>query len=211
MKAAYSVEPADKRTYTAQFDRFYTWFAPLYDRLIPWLPLWDTWVTSVIPYLHGPHVLEVSFGTGHLLTYYAQRYETYGIDYNRRMAQIARANLARQGVATPLLVGNVETLPFAAEMFDTVVNTMAFSGYPDAQHALSELHRVLRCGGRLLIVDANFPADGDWRGIALARMVAASGDLLRDMGALFRQYGFAHTDTEIGGWGSIHLYVATKL
>jgi ubiquinone/menaquinone biosynthesis C-methylase UbiE len=211
MKRVYSVEPADKHSYTTQFDRFYTWFAPLYDRLITRLPLWHAWVTPVIPHVRGPRVLEVSFGTGHLLTHYAQRYETYGIDYNRRMTQIARANLARQGVAARLLVGNVETLPFAGEMFDTVVNTMAFSGYPDAQQALSELRRVLRRGGRLLMIDANFPANGNWRGMALARMVAASGDLLRDMAALFRQYSFAHTDTEIGGWGSIHLYVATKL
>jgi len=37
------------------------------------------------------------------------------------------------------------------------------------------------------------------------------GDILRDMVPIFRDAGFEYSDEEIGGWGSAHLYVATKV
>lgn len=60
---------------------------------------------------------------------------------------------------------------------DTVVNTMAFSGYPDGRGALAEI---------------------------------ASGDIIRDMGKLFAESRLAYEEREVGGLGSVHLYVAQK-
>jgi hypothetical protein len=42
------------------------------------------------------------------------------------------------------------------------------------------------------------------------RAWAAGGDIIRDMGDLFQQFEFTFAETEIGGFGSIHLYIATR-
>ena len=105
---------------------------------------------------------------------------------------------------------NVEALPYRDELFDTVINTMSFSGYPDAEAAMSELSRVLRPAGRLVILDVNFPRDGNRLGDALVGLWKRTGDLIRDMNALLDRFGFDASDLEVGGFGSIHLYVARK-
>ena len=64
---------------------------------------------------------------------------------------------------------------------------MAFSGYPDGHKALSELARVLRPNGRLVIIDVNYPADANRLGTALVELWKRSGDLIRDMHALFTE------------------------
>jgi ubiquinone/menaquinone biosynthesis C-methylase UbiE len=85
---------------------------------------------------------------------------------------------------------------------------MAFSGYPDARKALGEMLRVLKPDGYLVLIDVNYPADGNWIGTRLTDLWKRAGDLVRDMRALFRERGLDYSDEEIGGWGSIHLYVA---
>ncbi len=62
----------------------------------------------------------------------------------------------------------------------------------------------------MLVVDVNYPRDRDYLGMKLARFWASRGDILRDMGALFEQFGFEYSDQEVGGFGSVHLYIATK-
>jgi ubiquinone/menaquinone biosynthesis C-methylase UbiE len=155
-------------------------------------------------------VFEASFGTGFLLTQYADQFTTYGIDYNQNLALVARSNLRKYGMAANLQVANVEAIPYADGSFDTVVNTMAFSGYPDGNLALSELLRVLKPGGRLVMVDVNYPGNGNWAGKLLTKGWKAGGDIIRDMLAFFAEFGLEWTEEEVGGYGSVHLYVATK-
>jgi len=104
----------------------------------------------------------------------------------------------------------VESLPYEDNSFDTVVNTMAFTGYPDAQKALSELHRVLKPDGKLAMVDVAYPKNGNWLGVQATKFWIAFGDLVRDMHKLFQAFNFETTDQEIGGFGSVHLYIAKK-
>ena len=87
---------------------------------------------------------------------------------------------------------------------DCVLNTMAFSGYPDGRKALRELLRVLKPAGRLVLIDINYPADGNRLGTWLTECWRYAGDLIRDMSGLFREFSLEHTDQEIGGWGSVH-------
>jgi ubiquinone/menaquinone biosynthesis C-methylase UbiE len=205
----YSEEPQDHRAFTEDFDHFYTRFAVAYDLLVKAFPLWKKWLRRAIPYLVGPRILEVSFGTGWLMTQYADRFEVHGVDLNNRMVDIAQENLDRSRLSAKLQQGNVESLPFSDEFFDTVLCTMAFSGYPNAQKALSEMVRVLKPFGHIVLIDVNYPANENWFGVVLTRSWVRSGDLVRDMGTLFEINQLSYSNEEIGGCGSIHLYVAS--
>lgn len=205
----YSEEPEDHCAFTENFDRFYTRFAGAYDLLVKAVPLWKKWLRCAVPHLVGPRILEVSFGTGWLMTQYADRFEVHGVDLNNRMVGIAKKNLGRSGLSAELQQGNVESLPFPDDFFDTVLCTMAFSGYPNAQMALSEMVRVLKPNGRVVLVDVNYPANGNRLGVMLTRFWVQSGDLVRDIDTLFEINQLSYSNEEIGGCGSIHLYVAS--
>lgn len=206
----YSSEPVNKRAFSERFDRWYSRFARAYDLAVKLLPTWRRWLGHALPHIQGPRVLEVSPGTGWLLTQYAARFETHAIDLNRDLVEIARSNLRRAGITADLRVGDVEALPYADASFDTVLSTMAFSGYPDGRRALSEMVRVLRPGGRLVITDVNYPSDGNRLGSAIVELWKRSGDLIRDMQAPLGELCLDVVDREIGGFGSVHLYLATK-
>jgi ubiquinone/menaquinone biosynthesis C-methylase UbiE len=207
---AYSTEPDDKERFTQDYDRFYSGFARVYDLAVKVLPVWKSWLKQALPHIQGPKVLEVSFGTGYLLTQYADRFETHGIDYNQKLVSVASDNLKSKGITAELRNGNVESLPYDDEAFDCIVNTMAFTAYPDGQKAMSEFHRVLKKGGKLVLIDIDYPADRNWLGMRMTRFWAALGDIVRDMGAMFREFNFEYTDREIGGFGSVHLFLAEK-
>lgn len=206
----YATDPVDKELFTNQMDRFYSATAGIYDFVVKTLPTWKNWIRSTLPHIEGPRVLEVSFGTGYLLTQYADRFETFGIDYNEKMVATAQKNLASKGIQAELRQGDVEALPYEDNAFDTVVNTMAFTGYPDAHKAMAELHRVLKPGGKLVLVDIVYPKDGNWLGVQATKFWVAFGDLVRDMNPIFETFNFKYSDQEIGGFGSVHLYIATK-
>jgi ubiquinone/menaquinone biosynthesis C-methylase UbiE len=209
-RALYSDEPADTKAFQEEFDRFYTRIAPLYDLAVKLLPFWKTWLKRALPHVSGQRVLEVSFGTGYLLMQYAGRLETHGIDLNARMVSVAVKNLRRKALSADLRQGNVEDLPYQDGYFDTVVSTMAFSGYPDGAKAMSEMWRVLRSKGSLVLIDINYPADGNWVGTRLTRLWQRAGDIIRDIDGLLVARGFDYEDTEIGGFGSVHMYVCHK-
>lgn len=209
----YSSEPIDKAAFTAKFDETYTQIAPLYNFFVKICAPWRTWITSVIPYIRGPRVLEVSFGTGYLLTQIAAaaEYEVHGVEYNKALLEMAREALEKQGLDAKLVKGNVQDLPYPNNHFDTVICTMAFTGYPDGQLAMKELIRVLRDNGVLLIVDITYPNDkGNCLGMSMTKLWKAAGDVIRNMGKLFDDLNLEYTDEEIGGFGSVHLYVVTK-
>lgn len=205
-----SNEPDDADRFTRDWNRAYTKFAGPYDLAVRLLPVWKTWLRRALPRIEGPRVLEVSFGTGYLISQYAGRLEVHGVDYNRKMVTIARKNLSRAKAKAELVQGNVEALPYPDESFDTLVNTMAFSGYPTGMRALAEMTRVLRRDGRLVLVDFTFPPDQNWIGSRIAMLWERSGDVLRDMPELFRECELDYTDEPIGAYGSVRLYVATK-
>jgi ubiquinone/menaquinone biosynthesis C-methylase UbiE len=205
------VDPDDPNLFRDRCDRAYTKYALIYDALVKLLPGWKTWLQRALPHIEGSRVLEVSFGTGYLLTRYAGRHETHGVDYNRRMVAVARSNLARRGLSADLRQGDVAYLPYDDAYFNTVVNTMALSGYPDATRALAEMWRVLRPGGRLVLIDINYPKNQNWLGVALTRFWQRLGDIIRDLDSLLSASGFAYEDTEIGGFGSVHMYLCKKL
>ncbi len=206
----YSDEPRDPRTYQEDFDRTYTRIARVYDIAVKALPIWKTWLKRALPHIRGRRVLEVSFGTGYLMTHYAGRFDVYGIELNARMLSVAMKNLRQAGLSAHLRQGTVEDLPFEDGYFDTVVNTMAFSGYPDGAKAMAEMRRVLVSGGRLVLIDINYPGDGNWLGTRSTRTWQLAGDIIRDMEQMLAAHGFDYEDVEIGGFGSVHLYICHR-
>lgn len=170
------------------------------------MPNWQAWISSVVPHVQGPRILDIACGTGYLLNQLNDYPEIYGLDLNADMLALARI----KHPSIPLQRGDAHHLPYRAGTFDTVINTMAFNGYPDSLRALAEMHRVLRVGGRLLIVDVNPPADRNPVGMAFARKWETRVNPALEMGPLFARVGFSFTDQEIGGFGSVHLYVAEK-
>lgn len=209
-KRSYVTEPENKSEFTQQFDGFYTKFARTYELIVKILPFWKRWLNATIPHIHGPRVLEISFGTGYLLTQFADQFETYGIDYNQKFVDMLQNKLAQAGLSAEIKQGDAQSLPYEDEFFDSIVNTMAFTAYPDGSKALSEMHRVLKPGGRIIMVDIDYPRNQNRAGIALTKAWIAGGDIVRDMAPLFEQFNFTYTDQEIGGFGSVHLYIAEK-
>lgn len=203
-------EPSDPAAYTARNDARYSRLSGVYDFLVQHTSLYNRWLLPIVPKIRGPRVLEISFGTGWLMTRYASQFETCGVDLNWNMIRTTTKNLELAGLAVPLQQARVEALPYRSESFDTVVNTMAFSGYPRADQAMSEICRVLRPGGRLVLVDMNLPQHENWIARLWLRLFLASGDILRDMGRILSSHGFKFTDEVMGLSGSLHLYVAEK-
>ncbi len=96
-------------------------------------------------------VLEVAVGTGLNLAYYPDHATVTGLDLSDGMLELARAR--KVGRPPTLLRGTAHALPFGDGSFDTVVCTFGLCAIPDLDAAVDEMVRVLRPGGRLILVD----------------------------------------------------------
>ena len=98
-------------------------------------------------------VLEVAVGTGRNLPYYRPGTSVTGVDLSAAMIDVARRR-AREGPAgIHLQVADAQHLPFADATFDTVVATLALCSIPNDEVAVAEAARVLRPGGRLVLLE----------------------------------------------------------
>ena len=98
-------------------------------------------------------VLEVGVGTGLNLPFYAAEVRLTGVDLSPAMLAIARERAADLGRAIDLREADAQALPFPDGSFDTVVCTLSLCAVPDHRAAIAEMRRVLRPGGRLLLLD----------------------------------------------------------
>ncbi|WP_309117709.1 class I SAM-dependent methyltransferase [Saccharothrix sp.] len=98
-------------------------------------------------------VLEVAIGTGLNLPHYPPGIRLTGLDFSPAMLDQARARAAEHGLDVRLQVGDAQALPLRDATFDTVVCTLGPCGVPDDRAAPAEMHRVLRPGGTLLLLD----------------------------------------------------------
>ncbi len=209
-KIVYSKLPDDGDKYTEKMSRFYDVMAFLYDGLMFLFPLWKKWIVSVIPYIRGHRVLEVSFGPGYLLKKCARQYDVWGIDYNQHMVNKTRKRLKGMVSSDRIIQGYVERLPYPDEYFDTVMNTMAFTAYPDGDKALHEMLRVLKPGGALLVVDVDYPKDRNIFGYLLVKIGEWAGDIIKNIEQMLKQRELQYMYKTVGGFGSVGLYVITK-
>jgi ubiquinone/menaquinone biosynthesis C-methylase UbiE len=98
-------------------------------------------------------VLEVAVGTGLNLACYPAEVTLTGLDLSSGMLELARSRARDLGRAVTLRQGSAHELPFAEASFDTVVCTFGLCAIPDPAAAVGEMTRVLRPGGRLILVD----------------------------------------------------------
>jgi arsenite methyltransferase len=112
----------------------------------------------------GEHVLDIGSGPGLLAYEMADEVGTpgsiEGVDPSESMLALARDRRLPEGAAEVRFVaGDACALPFAGEQFDAAVSTQVYEYLPDVRAALAEAFRVLRPGGRMLVLDT------DWESI----------------------------------------------
>lgn len=98
-------------------------------------------------------VLEVAVGTGLNLPFYAKGADLTGVDLSPDMLDRARRRADELGADVTLTEASATELPFPEASFDTVVCVLALCCIPDDKAAQAEMHRVLKPGGTLLLLD----------------------------------------------------------
>jgi ubiquinone/menaquinone biosynthesis C-methylase UbiE len=141
-------------TPTAKQRRVWDKTAPSYDKQIGffekiWFGGGREWVCSRAT----GDVLEVAIGTGRNLSFYPKGVQITGIDLSPAMLDLARRRATELGIDVELLEGDAEALPFADNRFDTVVCALSLCSIPNGAKAIAEMARVLKPGGRLLLLD----------------------------------------------------------
>jgi demethylmenaquinone methyltransferase / 2-methoxy-6-polyprenyl-1,4-benzoquinol methylase len=105
----------------------------------------------------GDSVLDVAGGTGDVARLFAQRVGETGrvvlTDINRSMLQAGRDRLIDDGVILPAAQCDAERLPFSDESFDCVSVAFGLRNMTHKEVALNEMLRVLKAGGRLLVLE----------------------------------------------------------
>ena len=98
-------------------------------------------------------VLELAIGTGRNLHAYPCDIRLTGVELSPEMLAVARGRARRVGRSVELRVGDAQELDFADGSFDTVVATLALCTIPDPRRAVDQAFRVLRPGGRLVLLE----------------------------------------------------------
>ena len=108
-------------------------------------------------------ILEVAPGPGYLsieLAKYGQ-YRITGLDISKTFVEIATENAGRASLKIDFQQGNASAMPFRKDIFDFIVCRAAFKNFSQPVAAMNEMYRVLRPGGRALIIDLRKDASMD--------------------------------------------------
>ena len=101
----------------------------------------------------GLRVLEIGCGVGTDGLQFARAGATYtGVDLTEAAVELARKNFASAGMAGDFRVSDAENLDFADESFDIVYSHGGLHHTPDIEAAVREIHRVLKPGGRAIVM-----------------------------------------------------------
>jgi ubiquinone/menaquinone biosynthesis C-methylase UbiE len=178
------------------FHHLYHGLAFTYD-LVAWmvsLGHWIEWTKTVIPHIRGTRVLELGHGTGHLQRILRDLgLGAFGLDESSQMSRLARRRLLQSGYAQPNLTRGIgQALPFAAESFDSIIATFPAPYIAEAR-TLSEAYRVLRNGGRFIVLPAAWPKNRllRWLYQVTGESPAEGADILKEkVIALLSRAGF---------------------
>lgn len=114
----------------------------------------------------GGDVLEIGFGTGLNLRHYRGVKSVTAVEPSEGMSRKGQSRAAQAPFPVRIERGFAEKLPFADESFDTVVSTFVLCSVRDVGKALGEMGRVLRQGGKLILLEhvrSEDPAVAKWQ------------------------------------------------
>ena len=111
------------------------------------------WREKLWAQVEGPRVLEVGVGTGKNMPHWPTDAQVTGIDLTPGMLEIARRRMRQTDLAADLRLGDAQALDFPNATFDTAVATFVFCSVPYPVLGLRELARVVRPGGRVLLLE----------------------------------------------------------
>jgi ubiquinone/menaquinone biosynthesis C-methylase UbiE len=144
---------------------YWDWRAPSFGFADKNRAHWEAALSRAFPPGEGLRVLDIGVGTGFLAALAATwGHRVWGIDLSERMLDEARKNLAREGVAAELSLGDARNPDFPAGFFDVIVCRNVLWTLPDPPVALAAWNRILREGGRVIV------SDGMWQPKGLARL-----------------------------------------
>ncbi|TAM36691.1 MAG: bifunctional demethylmenaquinone methyltransferase/2-methoxy-6-polyprenyl-1,4-benzoquinol methylase UbiE [Burkholderiaceae bacterium] len=233
-----SVEEGDKaRRVRGVFDSV----APKYDLMNDLMSMglhraWKAYTVLVADVREGDVVLDIAGGTGDLALAFAKKAGASGrvvhTDINEAMLRTGRERLLDAGVALPTLVCDAEKLPFASDSFDVVSVAFGLRNMTHKDAALREMNRVLKAGGKLLVLEFSRVAKPlekiyDWYSFkvlpGLGKLVAGDDASYRylaesirmhpdqhELKALMQQNGFGHVDYHNLTGGVVALHVGIK-
>jgi demethylmenaquinone methyltransferase/2-methoxy-6-polyprenyl-1,4-benzoquinol methylase len=194
--------------------------------------VWKAYTVSVANLRPGDRVLDLAGGTGDLARAFAKKVGASGTvvhtDINEAMLQRGRDRLLDEGVVLPTVICDAEVLPFPTASFDLVSVAFGLRNMTHKDRALAEMNRVLRPGGRLLVLEFSKIAPPlakayDW--YSFVRLVAARHDAdsyrylaesirmhpgQAELKAMMKSAGFAHVDVHNLSAGVVALHVGIK-
>ena len=197
---------------------------------------WKAYAVAVAYLRPGDQVLDIAGGTGDLARAFAQRVGPAGrvvlTDINEAMLRTGRDRLLDQGLALPTTICDAESLPFKTGSFDLVSVAFGLRNMTRKELALSEMARVLRPGGRLLVLEFSKVAPAlqkpyDWYSFKLlprlGQWVAGDAESYRYLAESIRMHpdqatlrvmmkaaGFGHVDVHNLSAGLVALHVGIK-
>ncbi|QBM29870.1 MULTISPECIES: bifunctional demethylmenaquinone methyltransferase/2-methoxy-6-polyprenyl-1,4-benzoquinol methylase UbiE [Hydrogenophaga] len=198
--------------------------------------IWKRYTITVANPQPGQQVLDIAGGTGDLSRAFARRVGPTGrvvhTDINEAMLREGRNRLLDEGLVLPTMVCDAEKLPFADNSFDFVSVAFGLRNMTHKDQALSEMRRVLKPGGRLLVLEFSRVAKPlekayDWYSFnvlpKLGQMVAGDAHSYQylaesirmhpgqeELRQLMKSVGFGHVDVHNLSAGVVALHVGIK-
>jgi demethylmenaquinone methyltransferase / 2-methoxy-6-polyprenyl-1,4-benzoquinol methylase len=197
---------------------------------------WKAYTVAVAAVQPGMNVLDIAGGTGDLAMAFAQRAGAQGrvvlTDINEAMLRQGRDRALDAGLVLPTAVCDAERLPFADGSFDLASVAFGLRNMTHKEQALTEMARVLRPGGRLLVLEFSRPAPAlqkpyDWYSFRFmpwaGKLIAGDAESYRYLAESIRMHpdqatlkammqasGFAHVDVHNLAGGIVALHVGVK-
>lgn len=174
---------------------------------------WEKWQDRVFEDISGKKILEVGVGPGKLLLRMARKgYTVTGIELRKGMAYEARRRVKEAGFDIDILHQSIYHLPFKDDTFDCIVLTFVLAEIDHLEKAIAEMRRVLKNGGKIIIIAGGMPQNQNIVAKLLFRVVRYHTTLRleRDNKAYFEKYGFRVTREDFGPFHVVNKIVAVK-